>query len=323
MSSKKVLFTVIIIGIFFLCLQSDISAQMQGHAAKGSWGLQSGTQMPQGFLIAPVYVNFSADKIMNKDGEEVRNISGADRKLSVNALALFGWWVSPYKIFGANYGIMTTLQMSENSVEFASKEFDNKFGFGDLYLQPINLGWHFERFDVTASYGIYFPTGKYELGASDNSGMGMWSHELGAGATGYFDAAKNWHLSALAYFEMHSKKKDSDVKVGNLLTLQGGLGRSFYEGALQVGVAYYTQWKMSADKSGSDGMIGEWLDEKLLENKHSVYALGPEVVIPIAKNDRLYALITARYQWEFGAKSNLQGNMFNLFIQFPFFSEVE
>lgn len=320
---KNVLLTVIVIGIFALCLHSDIYAQMQGHVGKGSWGLQSGSQILEGFLIAPVYVNYGASKLMDKNGNELPNITGAERDLSVNALALFGWWVSPYKIFGANYGIMTFLQMSENSIEFASKEFETKFGFGDLYLQPVNLGWHFERFDVIASYGIYFPTGRYEVGASDNTGLGMWTHELGAGATGYFDVEKNWHLSALAYFETHSKKKDTDVKVGNILTLQGGLGRSFYEGALQVGVAYYAQWKLSADQIGLDTEIGQLLDEILRENKHSVYALGPEATIPIAKKDRLYALITARYQWEFGARSNLQGNMFNLFITFPFFSEVE
>ena len=323
MRSRKFLFAAIIIGLLSLCLQGEIQAQMQGHTGKGAWGLQSGSQMQEGFLIAPVWVNFGADKIMNKDGEEIPNISGADRKLSVNALALFGWWVSPYKIFGANYGVMTNLSMAESSVELASLEFNNKFAFGDLYLQPVNLGWHYERFDITASYGIYFPTGKYEADASYNTGKGMWSHELGAGATAYFDAAKNWHLSALAYFEMHSKKKDTDIKVGNILTVQGGLGRSFYDGALKVGAVYYMQWKVSPDKIGIDSDIPLLPDEITLDNKHRVYGLGPEVTVPIAKNDRLYALITARYHWELGARSNLQGNVFNLFVQIPFFSETK
>ncbi len=323
MSVKRALFTVLLVGMLSLCLQSDLSAQMQGHTGKGGWGLQSGTQIPQGFLIAPVYVNYGASKLMDKDGEEIPNITGEERNLSVNALALFGWWVSPYEIFGANYGAMTTLQFSGNSVEFASKEFESDFGFGDLYLQPVNLGWHFKRLDVTASYGVYFPTGRYDAAADDNTGMGMWTHELGAGATVYYSEKRQWHLSSLAYFEMHSKKKDTDVEVGDILTLQGGLGRSFYEGALQFGVAYYAQWKVSADRIGLDSEIGDLLDERLRDSKHRVYGLGPEVTIPIAKDDKLYALVTARYQWEFGARSNLQGNMFNLFLQFPFFADVE
>ena len=323
MSVRRALFTLLLIGMLSLCLQSDASAQMQGHTGKGGWGLASGTQIPEGFVIAPVYVNYGASKLMDKDGEEIPNITGAERDLSVNALALLGWWVSPYEIFGANYGAMTTLQFSENSIEFASKELESEFGFGDLYLQPVNLGWHFKRLDVIASYGIYFPTGRYDAGADDNTGMGMWTHELGAGATVYCSENRQWHLSSLAYFEMHSKKKDTDDEVGNILTLQGGLGRSFYEGALQVGVAYYAQWKLSADRIGSDSVIGDLLNERLRDSKHRVYGLGPEVTIPIAKDDRLYALVTARYQFEFGARSNLQGNMFNLSLQFPFFADAE
>lgn len=257
---------------------------------------------------------------MNKNGEEVTNITGAQRDLSINGTALFTWWVSKYKILGANYGIMSSLSYLGNSIEFATKEFNTKFGVGDFYLQPINLGWHFKQLDVVASYGIYFPTGRYDVDANDNTGMGMWTHELGAGATLYFDENQNWHLSSLANFEMHSKKKDTEITVGNILTLQGGFGRSFYEGALQVGVSYYMQWKLSADKIGLNTDIEVLPDEIILKNKHSVYALGPDVTVPIVIKGKLITLVSARYQWEFGAKSNLQGNMFNLFLQFPFFA---
>jgi hypothetical protein len=323
MSVKRALFTAVLVAVLSLCLQGDVSAQMQGHTAKGVWGLASGTQMPEGFLIAPVYVNYGASKLMDKDGEEIPDITGAEKDISVNALALLGWWVSPYEVFGANYGAITTLQFWGSRIEFASKEFESESGFGDLYLQPVNLGWHFKRLDVIASYGIYFPTGRYDAAADDNTGMGMWTHELGAGATVYYSEKRHWHLSSLAYFEMHSKKKDTDVEVGDILTLQGGLGRSFHEGALQFGVAYYAQWKVSADRIGSDSVIHELLDERLRDSKHRVYGLGPEVTVPIAKDDKLYALVTARYLWEFGARSNLQGNMFNLSLQFPFFADVE
>jgi hypothetical protein len=321
MNFKKHFFSLIIAGILVFSLQNNVYAQFQGHTAKGGWGLQSGSQIPEGFLIAPVYINYSSSKLMNKDGEEVRNITGAERDLSVNGAALLAWWVSKYKIFGANYGIMALLPFQGNSIGFASKEFKTKFGMGDFYLQPVNLGWHFKQLDVVASYGIYFPTGRYDADASDNTGMGMWTHELGAGATVFFDENKNWHLSSLAYFEMHSKKKDIDINVGNILTLQGGLGRSFFDGGINVGVAYYMQWKLSADKIGLNTDIEILPDEIILENKHSVYALGPDVTVPIVIKEKLIALVTARYQWEFGAKNNLQGNMFNLFLQFPLFSE--
>lgn len=320
---KKKLFLLIAIGVLIFGLQNKAYSQFQGHTTKGTWGLQSGSQMPEGLIIAPIYINYNSTKLMNKDGEEVRNITGDQRKLSVNGIALLGWWVSSLKILGANYGIMASISTMENSIEFASKDFKTSFGMGDIYLQPLNLGWHFNQLDITASYGLYFPTGRYDVEAFDNTGMGMWTHELGAGTTVFFDENKNWHFSSLGYFEINSKKKDIGINVGNILTLQGGFGRSFFEGALQVGIAYYTQWKLSADKISLNTDIDILPDEIILENKHSVYALGPDVTLPVVIKDKLIALIVARYQWEFGAKSNLEGNTFNLIINFPIMTEKE
>ena len=47
---------------------------------------------------------------------------------------------------------------------------------------------------------------------------------------------------------IHGKKKDTDVKVGQLLTLQGGLGKSYLGGGLILGAAYYAQWKLTTDE---------------------------------------------------------------------------
>jgi hypothetical protein len=32
------------------------------------------------------------------------------------------------------------------------------------------------RVDLTAGYGFYAPTGRFELGATDNIGLGFWTH---------------------------------------------------------------------------------------------------------------------------------------------------
>ena len=41
------------------------------------------------------------------------------------------------------------------------------------------------RADFIAGYGFYAPTGRYEAGADDNIGLGMWSHEIQGGTTLY------------------------------------------------------------------------------------------------------------------------------------------
>jgi len=51
--------------------------------------------------------------------------------------------------------------------------------------------------------------------------------------------------------------------------------------------------------------------------KHRVYGVGHEVTIPIASKAKLYGFINARYFWEFGARSTLEGNTFVLTAMFP------
>jgi len=123
----------------------------------------------------------------------------------------------------------------------------------------------------------------------------------------------------MGYFEIHSEKEDTDIEVGNILTVEGGLGRSWYEGALSVGIAYYAQWKLTEDTIEGLNRLDPRLPSSLTLNRSRLYALGPEVNIPIIIKDKLISIITARYQWEFGARSTLEGETFNLFLNFPFF----
>ena len=105
--------------------------------------------------------------------------------------------------------------------------------------------------DFIAGYGLYTPTGRYEAGASDNVGLGMWSHEIQGGATAYLDAAKKVTVSTMAFAELHSKKEDQDLKVGNLLTLEGGAAYNVPKFGAAFGLGYFRRRRSSED-SGRD-----------------------------------------------------------------------
>ncbi len=96
--------------------------------------------------------------------------------------------VTPKKLFGANYGFLVVLPWANNRVQGA-EDFDSNPGVGltDMYVQPINLGWHTPRADVILAYGLYLPTGRYEDGADNNTGLGMWAQEFLAGTTLYLN----------------------------------------------------------------------------------------------------------------------------------------
>ena len=54
-------------------------------------------------------------------------------------------------------------------------------------------------------------------------------------------------VSTLAAVEFHGKKRHSEAEVGTLLTMEGGLGRNFANGAAKVGLVYVAQGKLSDD----------------------------------------------------------------------------
>src|SRR4029079_8420377 len=106
----------------------------------------------------------------------------------------------------------------------------------------------------------------------------------------------------------------TDVKVGQLLTLEGGGGKSFLHGAASVGVAYYAQWKVTSDEIGFSAPVTQAAG---IPDKHRVFGFGPDVTIPIATSTRLISLVNVRYLWETGARIKTQGNSFLLTATFP------
>ncbi len=233
----------------------------------------------------------------------------------MNALSGFLTYVSDAKIFGANYAAMAAVGFANVtlSVPILGLEEPTGTAMTDIYLQPINLGWHTERADFTAGVGVFVPVGRYDVDADDNVGLGMWSFELFGGATVFFDEARSWHLATTAFYETHTDKKDADSRVGDILSLEGGFGKLFLGGLLNVGAAYYAQWKISSDDFG----VGFEPPSGRSIGKHRVFAAGPEVTLPIATSTKLFATVTARYLWEFGARTKTDGNTLAITAAFP------
>ena len=300
----------------FLIFPGTSQAQLLGANFPGDYGLSSATQPPPGFWLSGVYVRYDGDKIVDKNGDSIAMDPDELGELDVNAYVFGGWYVTNATLFGGNYGFMIFPNWSDNTLESPILGLTNKSGtsFGDLYVQPFNLGWHKDQADYLFGIGVYAPTGRYTYGANDNTGLGMWTLEFSAGTTQYFDEAKSWNFAATAFFETHSEKNDTDQKVGNILTIEGGLGKSFMNGGLNVGVAYAAQWKLSQDQLGADieAELGGYNP-----GKNRGYGLGPEVVFAIARNDKLIGTISLRYLWETGVRSSVQGSTFVLTGAFP------
>ena len=292
---------------------------MNGSHTLGDFGVQSGSQPQPGFYAALFYLRYDADTIKDADGNIVRLSPSAPGSIGVSAVAPLAWYVSKAKILGANYGAMVVLPLANASIEapaFALGETVDT-SISDLLVRPLDLGWHSTRADVTAGFQLYAPTGRYERGGSDNIGKGMWAYEPFLGTTVYFDEKRTVSLATTAYWEFHGKKKDTDVKVGQILTLQGGVGKSFLGGGLITGAAYYAQWKLTADQLTEFELPGRTPILGGVPGKHKVFAFGPDVTLPVASKSKLFALVNIRYLWETGAQLKTEGQTLVVNATFP------
>ena len=105
--------------------------------------------------------------------------SGFPSSIGVSALAPMLWYVSKAKVLGANYGVLVALPFANASIEAPAFQLGRKVdtGVADMLLRPLDLGWHTTRADIAAGFQVYVPTGRYEQGANDNLGKGMWTYE--------------------------------------------------------------------------------------------------------------------------------------------------
>jgi hypothetical protein len=297
-------------------------AQLNGENLLGDMGVKSGAQPEPGLYVSTIYYRYRADSLKDAAGRSVDADPSGDAAQTINAGVPLVYYVAPKKVLGAHLAAMAVMPFANGGLEAPGLGLSESasLGMSDLYVMPAQLGWHFDRADILTGVAFFAPTGRYSAGASDNLGKGMWSYEVSAGGTLYVDRQRSLSLSTTAYWETHSKKEGevrienmtlTDVKVGDLLTLEGGVGKSFLHGAASVGVAYYAQWKTTADDLGLAPQLSG------VPERHRVWGVGPDVTIPIATRTRLISLVNVRYLWEQGARLKTQGQSLVLTTTFP------
>ncbi len=293
-------------------------AQLNGENLLGDMGVKSGTQPEPGLYVSTIYYRYRADSLKDAAGRSVNADPTGEAAQTINAGVPLVYYVAPTKVLGAHFAVMAVVPFANGGLEAPGLGLSESasLGMSDLYVMPAQVGWHFQRADILTGVAFFAPTGRYSAGASDNLGKGMWSYEVSAGGTVYADRQRTLSLSTTAYWETHSKKQGevrienvtlTDVKVGDLLTLEGGVGKSFLQGAASVGVAYYAQWKTTADDLGLSSAAPELSG---VRERHRVWGVGPDVTIPIATKTRLISLVNLRYLWEQGARLKTQGQSF-------------
>jgi hypothetical protein len=292
------------------------SAQLSGDLYRGQYGLASGTQAPEGLITTLWVYDYYSTQIVGPDGSPL-NTTGSLNALAVPGLNL--WFVSPWKILGANYGAVISLYGTTPQVDLPRlNTSQSTYGFGDMYVKPLELGWHTTFVDVITGLAIWLPTGSYTPGGT-NTGQGQWGFEISAGATVWFDEGHHFNFSSQGFYDIYAPKSQSvtiagteyQIRTGNILSFQGGLGYQFLDGALNIGIPYSLQFKITQDEL-PNGPLN--IPAGITAAKSWSIGLGAEVDFFFTATDG----ITARFLQTFAGNNVSNGSSYFLFYTHVF-----
>jgi hypothetical protein len=283
------------IAVMLLPAAPSQAQQDFGHKTLGTLGLDAGSQPESGLYVADGILFYGANQLKDRNGNRVP----MDIDLSVFANGLGARAVLKLRSLATYLSASISLPIAHVSLGTDRPEASiDRFGLGDLYVQPIKLGWRLPRLDLVTGYAFYAPTGDFEPGGRGSVGRGQWTHEFSAGGTVYFDRERTWNLSALASYELNERKRGIDITRGDTIQIQGGVAKRLFR-IVEVGLAGYAQWQV-ADDRGAD------LPQALRGARDRAYGLGPEVDVFFAP---IRTKLTLRYEHDFAVQSRPQGHI--------------
>jgi hypothetical protein len=290
-------FRIRLVGLCMLALSFVIAASDDagafGHYTPGVEGLYAATLPPPGLHYLMYNVFYASDELKDDNGDTLD--VGLDLNVYANAHRLA--YVSKLNFFGANYGFDVIIPLINTDIKIEALNIDeNKFGLGDICVEPIILGWHTTRWDLVAALGAYLPTGKHDTPSSP--GFGYWSVMETFGATFYLDGERNWSASILTRWLQNTEDDDTDVTPGANMVAEWGIANTIplNESLLLTGgVAGYSYVQLTKD-SGAGAS----------DDKYIAHAVGPEIRFMSLKPFPLQIIL--RYLFEYGSENTTEGH---------------
>lgn len=288
-------------GLIILCLslimQMAACAGESGFYPLGVEGIKGSTIPGPGFYHKVYNFLYTSDTLKdeNKDKKEI----GYHAVIYANLHRPI--WVTDKKIMGGDYFVDLIVPIDYKDVEFNDTGVkDNSFGIGNIFLEPLGIAWHGDRYDTAVAAATSIPTGHFNPDSTTSPGNGFLTGLFTAGMTYYLDPEKTWSFSLLNRYEIHTRKRDVDIRPGDIFLFEWGLGKSLPKD-WEIGLAGYGQWQIT-DDSGSD-VTGD-------KNVHDrVFSAGPEIIkfIPRWKLN-----VSVRGQREFDSKDRGEGTVINI-----------
>jgi hypothetical protein len=309
-----------VLACIFLGGASSALAQQKGQWVPGQFGLNAGVIPDPGITYANMPLNYSASRLNDSNGNRVfQNVTGTysfwvDENIFfyVPKQKFLGGYFMPYVALNYASGeLVADLSLATTNLSAGA----GGSGFADMYVQPLNLGWHLKRADVVVGYAFTAPTGRYTAGASNNVGSGYWGNNITNGTTFYITKNKATTANLATDWEVHGQRQTastpsgqfSEKMPGQAFTDEWGVGQVLplkkdFSRLLQLGLVGYDQWQVSSN-GGTVIVAGIPINASNIPY-YSVHGIGFQSNFILPAKD-LAAFF--KYYDEYSAKARPQG----------------
>lgn len=322
--------------VLFLLFAASSKVQAQAHYQPGIANIRDYSMPEPGLYLAVYNYGYLTSDLTDNNGNKVTQVlvgppGGPYAPLNVKvdvkiyALSPMLIWVSKWSFFGAHYGAYIAPAFSNSNIAASLSTVEglgtnpqtSQFGVGDMFVQPVWIGWNRKHFDVAAGYGFYAPVGKYDtttinfpsgpqtVTSPGNIGLGYWTNQIQGNVTWYPSVKRGTAVTNTITAEFNGGQRDTGYTNGNFLTWNWGVSQYLpldkqFKYLAELGVAGYSQWQIS-NSTGPNVSNPSYHDQ--------VQGVGVQAGI---LSTRLGMQLNFRYMNEFYAANRFRGNSYSL-----------
>ena len=266
------------------------STPVTGHYPPGQSGLRSAANSEPSVSLTNFNRFFTNVEVVDSE-------SGAEDvdELRYANISMFTW-TSSWEPLGLRYGALAGIPVATGDLSSPTSE--SGFGLGDVLITPVSLTGSTSAFDGQFQFTIWTPSGHFEPGSTRNRGTGFWALVYSLGGVWYPGGDRAaWSAAAIARFEQNFEQRESDIRAGDDVVVDWGVGRMFTvaDRPLDVGVSGFADLQLTRQEGGAPGT-----DDVL----YRLFGAGPEASFAIAGP----LSVRVRAHWEFGAHEIVRGN---------------
>ena len=130
-------------------------AQLGGENLRGDYGMKSGSQGPPSFYLGDIFYFYRADTVKTLNGDDLAKALAID----IFGNIILSSCVTKKKILAATYAFTVALPILNAELALPSLDVGAQtWGLADMYIKPLELGWHFKHADAIAGY-VFFAAG--------------------------------------------------------------------------------------------------------------------------------------------------------------------